>query len=258
MASKKLFLDVETQKSFRDVGGRRNMNDLKVSVAGAYADWLDEYLTFEEDQLSGLERIIKEADQIIGFNILGFDYLVLQPYFETQLSALDTFDILQHVERFLGYRLSLNHLAKHTLGKEKSGHGLEAIELYARGEMNKLKNYVLDDVRLTYELYKYGIDSGYLAYQPRGVFRTFSIPALWSRSKDHDEIVEVFEQSLKQEKPLEMLYVSGSRQADEDFTKRRQITVKAIDGDKAIAFCHLRNDDRHFRFYRVLDARLVS
>ena len=256
MAQKNLFLDIETQNSFRDVGGRRNIADLNVSVVGAYADWLDEHLTFEEDQLAGLERIMREADLVVGFNLFGFDYPVLQKYFDGDINDIKTFDILEHVERFLGYRLSLNHLAKHTLDETKSSSGLEAIKMFERGEMNRLKNYVLDDVRLTRDLYEHGNEKGYLAYQPRGVFRTFSIPALWARTKTPEQIRDVFEQSIEKQQPLEMTYVSGARQPEEEFTKQRKITVKDIEGDKAIAFCHLREDDRHFRFYRVLDANL--
>jgi DEAD/DEAH box helicase domain-containing protein len=56
--------------------------------------------------------------------------------------------------------VSLNDLAKATLGTQKSGHGFLAIEYFRKGEMEKLKSYCLDDVKITKELYEYGKREG--------------------------------------------------------------------------------------------------
>ena len=51
-----------------------------------------------------------------------------------------------------------------TLGKKKTGHGLQAIEMYKEGRMDELKKYCLDDVMLTKELFEYGSDKGEVMY----------------------------------------------------------------------------------------------
>ena len=42
----KLVLDIETQQSFKEVGGKSNLNLLKISVVGAYWYGDNKYYTF--------------------------------------------------------------------------------------------------------------------------------------------------------------------------------------------------------------------
>ena len=77
---KKIVLDLETQKSFQDVGGRGKNHLLKISVCGIYDYSTDRFQIFEEHELSKLSPILQTADQIIGYNIKDFDFEVLRPY----------------------------------------------------------------------------------------------------------------------------------------------------------------------------------
>ena len=52
-----------------------------------------------------------------------------------------------------GQRVSLSKLAEANLGVGKARHGSEAAALYRNGQMEELKAYCLNDVRLTKELY---------------------------------------------------------------------------------------------------------
>lgn len=159
----KIVLDLETKNSFDDVGGRK-LDLLKISVVGVYDYSVDEYMTFEEDELARLGEMLKSTDLLIGFNINRFDIPVLQPYLSFPLSRVPVLDIMEDVVRGVGYRLSLENLSRATLQKGKSGHGLEAIRLFREGKMRELKSYCLDDVRLTRELYEHGQKKGYLSY----------------------------------------------------------------------------------------------
>ena len=155
MAANKIVLDLETQKSFDEVGGRDKNHLLKVSVVGVYSYQKDQFLCFAEDQMYRLQELLASADQIIGFNIKNFDYQVLQPYLSFNLNEIPTLDILQEVEKIIGHRVKLDNLAQMTLGTGKSGDGLEALKLYKQGRMDDLKKYCLDDVRITRDLYDY-------------------------------------------------------------------------------------------------------
>ena len=90
---KTIVLDVETKKSFDDVGGRDNLTALGVSVAGAYFYETDSFYAYEEHELPAFEARLEEAELVIGFNINNFDWPVLQPYFKTlnvlQVPTLD-------------------------------------------------------------------------------------------------------------------------------------------------------------------------
>jgi DEAD/DEAH box helicase domain-containing protein len=151
----KIVLDLETQKSFEEVGGFGKNHLLKVSVVGVYFYRLDKYMTFTEDQLYKLGEMLQEADQIIGFNHINFDYQVLQPYLNFKLAEIPSLDLLVEVEKIIGHRVKLDNLAQMTLGVGKSGDGLQALKYYKLGQMEELKKYCLDDVRITRDLHDY-------------------------------------------------------------------------------------------------------
>ncbi len=50
------------------------------------------------------------------------------------------------VQKVLGRRIKLDTLAEATLGKKKSGNGLEAVAWWRNGEVEKVMKYCLDDV----------------------------------------------------------------------------------------------------------------
>src|SRR3989344_5666488 len=122
-------IDVETQFSFRDVGGF-DPRKLKVSVAGIYDYAADKYLAFEEKELPRLFAYLENASVIIGFNVVDFDLPVIRPYYIGDLRKFSTLDLLKYVEQSLGFRVSLDDLARETLNKKKTGHGVLAIEYY--------------------------------------------------------------------------------------------------------------------------------
>jgi len=54
--------------------------------------------------------------------------------------------------------------ARATLGVKKKGHGFLAIEYFRQKELDKLKNYCLEDVKITKELFEYGEKNRKLYY----------------------------------------------------------------------------------------------
>jgi DEAD/DEAH box helicase domain-containing protein len=66
---------------------------------------------------------------------------------------MDRVDLLEEIELATGERVSLNRLAEVNLGETKTHHGSEAISLYADGNMDELKEYCINDVKLTKDLY---------------------------------------------------------------------------------------------------------
>jgi len=157
-------IDVETQFSFREVGGFIP-SKLKISVAGIYDYASDKYMAFTERELSEYFKYLENASLIIGFNHISFDLPVLSPYYLGDLSKFPTLDLLTYVEKNIGFRLSLDDLIRETLGEKKTGHGLMAIEYFRANEMEKLKKYCLSDVELTKKLFEYGQKNGAIYYK---------------------------------------------------------------------------------------------
>ena len=139
-----LYFDLETQKSALEVGGWGYIHKMGMTV-GVIWDSLDqEFFTYEEKDAFQLVDKLRTADLAVGFNIIGFDYTVLQPYSDFDLQEINTFDMLVDIRKRLNFRLSLKHLAQNTLGEGKldgAESGLYALQLYKNGEINKLIKY---------------------------------------------------------------------------------------------------------------------
>ncbi len=175
-------LDLETCCSAAEVGGWERCESMGVSVAVLMEAPSGNFTAFREPDLEQLCRRLKELDLVVGFNVKRFDYLVLQPYTGIDLAGLPTLDILEEVQAALGFRLSLNHLAEMTLGEKKTGDGLMALELYKAGNWAELESYCRQDVLLTFRLFEYGAQQGYLLYQHRQGDRV-RVPVDWREEK---------------------------------------------------------------------------
>ncbi len=161
------YFDLETKKSAEDVGGWGNIHKMGLAV-GVVWDSLDrEFFTYEEKDARELVEKLRTADLVVGFNVIGFDYTVLQPYSDFDLQEINTFDMLVDVKKNLGFRLSLNHLAQHTLNAEKSADGLVSLQWYKEGKINKIIQYCKQDVEITRDLYLFGEQHGFVKYQSR-------------------------------------------------------------------------------------------
>ena len=73
---KKIVLDLETQKSFEEVGGRGKNHLLKISVCGIYDYSTNQYTIYEESELPRLASVLQTADQIIGNKKKNFEQML--------------------------------------------------------------------------------------------------------------------------------------------------------------------------------------
>ena len=176
-----LYFDLETQKSADDVGGWGNIHDMKLAVAVVWDSCEQEYFSYLESAASQLVKKLRTADLVVGFNVKKFDYGVLQPYADFDLDEITTFDMLIDVNKKLGHRLSLNHLAENTLNAEKSADGLVSLQWFKEGKIDKIIEYCKQDVEITRDLFLYGESHGYVKYSTRsGVAKDLKVD--WKRS----------------------------------------------------------------------------
>jgi DEAD/DEAH box helicase domain-containing protein len=162
-----VFLDVETQKSFDQVGGyfpdRLGISYVGVCVRNGY-DGKGELQGFFEQDLPKLWPIIEHADVLVGFNIIGFDVETMRPYYSGKIEKWPVLDLLDRFKDATGHRASLDAIATQTLGIQKSGSGLDALKYYAKKEFDKLASYCLKDVEITRDIYDFGRTKGKVKY----------------------------------------------------------------------------------------------
>lgn len=145
--------------------GKLDVSNMEITVVGVHDTDTNEYTSYLKEDLPRLWPIIEKADMLIGFNSDSFDIPLLNRYYPGDLTTIKSLDLLTEVYNTLGRRLRLQTLAEATLGRGKSGHGLEAMEWWAQGLYDKVREYCIDDVRITRELYDYARTYGHLKYK---------------------------------------------------------------------------------------------
>lgn len=161
---RKIFFDVETKNVFQDVG-KNEPALLDISLVCACDSETGEYKSFLEEELPALWKMLENADILVGFNSDHFDIPLLDKYYPGDLSKIKSLDLMKEIKASIGRRVGLNAVAEGTLGEKKSGNGLEAITWWKKGEIEKIRKYCMDDVRITKKLYEYAMTNGSLKYK---------------------------------------------------------------------------------------------
>lgn len=175
-----LVFDVETKRGFQDTN---KISEMGISVAVSYDFATDKYNFYTEENIDELINEIFNADQVIGFNIIHFDYEVLKGYTDKDFLTVKTLDIMRVAHKQLGFRPKLDNLLNATLGSAKSSNGLQALIWYRQGKINEIKEYCKQDVRLTKELYVFGRENGYI--YANNYDNRIKIPVEWQFQTDH-------------------------------------------------------------------------
>ncbi len=169
-----VIFDTETKKFFDETTGY-DASKLGVSITSVYSRTLNDNLeetggkmqSFWEKDFNEMFKIFEKADRIIGFNSLGFDVPALSPYLPAHWSKLKHFDILDVIKKIEGKRVSLDSLAKATLGTKKNDSGENAIKYWNAGDkesLAKLQKYCEMDVEITTKIYDHALANGFLKY----------------------------------------------------------------------------------------------
>ena len=156
-----LILDVETKKTFDEVGGffpeKLGISFVGVCMRKNFSE-KGQMLSFFEKDLGELFPLLEKADVVVGFNIDGFDMPTFLNYYSGDISKIPTLDILSRIKDSAGHRIKLDSVAQETLGVGKSGDGLDAIKYYHQGRLEELQKYCLQDVIVTRDVYDYGLN----------------------------------------------------------------------------------------------------
>ena len=179
-----LVFDLETQKSAEEVGGWSNIKDMKFSVAVVWDSKKNDFFTYYHDrQCCQLQELVDHlccGSRVIGFNHLYFDYEVLLGYYKgseqeallAKLSSQGNLDLLIAIKKEIGKRIRLDNVASATLEIGKSADGLDALAWYKKYQetadetyLEKIATYCQQDVKVTRDLYLYGLEKGYIYYE---------------------------------------------------------------------------------------------
>lgn len=174
-----LYLTLSTQKSADAVGGWQHKHLLGLGLAVTYDTRDTRYRVYTEETVDTLLASLRAADLVIGFNTQDFDYQVLQPWSDTPLGTLPTLSLLDEVQQQLGFRLSLSHLVRETLGMERPDDSLQTVRWYQEGNRERIIEQCRRDTDLVRQLVRYGSEHGRLFYRDHSGTRQ-ALPVPWS------------------------------------------------------------------------------
>ena len=159
-----VYFDLESQKLFEEVGGR-DASKLLLACGVTWSTDRNDFAVYWEKDAAALIAELKSADRVVGFNIISFDYEVLKPYVPNEnFRSFRSTDMLQDIFRTLNFRLSLDSIAKATLGAKKTADGVQSVEWFKKGELEKVSEYCKADVDITRRVYEFGRDNGFVYY----------------------------------------------------------------------------------------------
>jgi len=157
-----LVYDIETKHSAADVGGWNNSHKMGISAAVIYSFEKDDYEVYTEKDSEDFIKRLEDAKCIIGFNNIGFDNKVITGYRVPDFSRTLVFDMLADIRANTGRRFSLDNLTSVTLGAGKTADGLQALQWYKNGEIEKIVEYCKMDVEVTKNLFLHGAERGFV------------------------------------------------------------------------------------------------
>jgi DEAD/DEAH box helicase domain-containing protein len=185
MPMRTITFDIETKNLFQDVGSN-DPADLDISVICLHDSATGDYTSYLEADFGKLWPIFEQADSLVTWNGDHFDIPLLNKYYSGDISKIKSVDLMREVQLVLGRRLKLDNVGEATLGRNKSGHGLDAIEWWKNGEIDKIIKYCIDDVKLTRELYDYAMKNGHLKYRDMGALKEIKLDtSKWEEIEKH-------------------------------------------------------------------------
>ncbi|MGE4443185.1 MAG: DEAD/DEAH box helicase [Desulfomicrobium sp.] len=171
-------LDLETRRSAQEVGGWHRADLMGVSCVVVYDSATGGFRDYLQEDVPRLVGDLVEFDLVVGFNILRFDYAVLGGLSRFDFASLPTLDLLGSIHETLGYRLSLDHLARETLGAAKSASGMQALAWWREGRIDDIIAYCRQDVAVTRDLFLFGLRHGHLFFRNKAE-KTVRLPVDW-------------------------------------------------------------------------------
>ncbi len=183
-----VYFDLETRRSAAQVGGWHNANQMGMSVGVTYSSRDKIYRIYTEDQLADLFAELREADLVVGYNHIGFDYEVIQPFSFWNIADMTTnLDMAIYLSSKLGHRLSLDSVAKPSLGGlSKTAKGTDALKWWAEYEKTgdaqmliDIATYCCYDVKVTMEVFLFGVENGFVRYENKNGEVT-EVPVDWT------------------------------------------------------------------------------
>jgi len=181
---KVITFDIETRNTVP--GSAFSMENQELTICCIHDSETGEYSSYLKEELPTLWGILERADILVGYNSDHFDIPILNRYYSGDLTKIKSVDLLKEVRNVLGRRLRLDNIAEATLGRNKTADGMQAVTWWDEGKIDLVRQYCIEDVKITRELYDYAKKHKSLKYKDFDGIRDIKLdPTKW------EEVAEV-------------------------------------------------------------------
>lgn len=191
---RKIVFDIETRNIFQDVGSN-NPEDLDISIVGLYDYETGRYESFVQEEFDKMWPFFQKAEQMITFAGEHFDIPLLNKYYKKaglgDMKTMRSLDVLKEIKNSYGRRMKLDQIAEGTFGINKSGDGLQAVAWWREGEIEKIRKYCLDDVKITKDVYEFAMKNKKLMFKEGPFVKEIKLD-----TKHWEPLAEIKTQSL--------------------------------------------------------------
>lgn len=166
--------DIETANWFGE--GVEEMKDLQIALVGIHDSETDSYQSFLEPELPRLWPILERTDILVGWNSDHFDVPLLNKYYPGDLTKIKSLDIMMEIYNSLGRRLRLDTVADGTLNDKKlDGKGGQSVIWWRAGEVEKVREYCIHDVKLTKRILDHALKNNSVKFKELGKVREIKL-----------------------------------------------------------------------------------
>ncbi len=166
--------DIETANWMNETGSY-DPSALTIAVVGIHDSETGIYECFEERDLPRLWPILERTDILVGYNSDHFDIPLLHKYYPGDLNRIKSLDVMKEIYEAGGRRLRLDAVAEGTLGTKKTADGMQSLQWWRAGEVEKVKAYCLKDVEITRGIFDHALAHGVLKYKELGKVREIKL-----------------------------------------------------------------------------------
>ena len=177
-ASTIYILDVQTRKTYEDVGGKKGTSQLGVSYAALLNHGTDDISVYTELDINILLDKIFSSHLVIGLNLKKFAYTVLSGYRNAEFDLINSLDIVDDVRKKIIRKPCIEELFSGTLDISREIDNMKIARQFKQGGVEEVKKITIQNVIDLNSVYVFGKQRGHVFIND-ATGQRWKIPVSW-------------------------------------------------------------------------------
>jgi hypothetical protein len=161
-ASETYIIDIQTRKTYEDVGGKKGTSQMGISYAALLNHDTDEIIVYSESDINMLIDNIFSSRLVVGLNLKKFIYQVLSGYRKSDFENIRSLDLLEYLRKKIIRRPGIEELLSGTLKINRSIDNMKIARLFKDGRSEEVKQITIQNVKDVNSIYSFGKQRGHV------------------------------------------------------------------------------------------------